>query len=126
MNNVTMYTYTPTKLPPVDMPHQTGERLILTPELPFFWWLSPWKTCEDLQLSLFKAVEERRKDKDDHKAAIQKLHDEWSKEYHATSDALQQVRDKVYQLEVQIDLLKTERDAANDAVRTLKKKGRRG
>ena len=120
-----LYTYTPTKPQPVGMPHKTGERLILTPELPFFWWLSPWKTCEDLQFSLLKSVEYRRKDMSDHNASMQKLHDEWSKEYKATSDALEKVKDKVYDLQNELDAAKAERDAANDAVRTLRKKGRR-
>lgn len=107
MNNVTMYTYRPTKLPPPERPWSREERQILTPELPFFWWLSPWKTCEDLQLSLLKAVEDYRK---------------FSKE---STDVLEQVNQTVYDLKNELDTVKAERDAANDAVRTLKKKSRR-
>ena len=118
MNNVTMYTYQKTNLPPEGMPFQKDGYWYLKPELPFFWWLSPWKTCEDLQLSLLKSVEERRTE-------VNKLHDDWSKEYNSTSAALEELRDKVYHLKNELETVKAERDAANDAVRTLRKKSRR-
>lgn len=120
-----LYTYTPTKLPPMDQPFRTDERLILTPELPFWWFLNPWKTCEDLLQSLFRAVDAHRKDSAERDGATDKLNAAWSKEYSTTSEALQQVRDKVYDLETELATVKAERDAANDAVRTLRKKGRR-
>lgn len=107
MNNVTMYTYTPTKLPPVVRPWMREERQILTPELPFWWFLNPWKTCEDLQLSLLKAVEDHRK---------------FSKE---STAVLEQLNQTVYDLQNELDTMRSERDAANDAVRTLRKKARR-
>jgi len=102
MNNVTMYTYTPTKLPPFGMPWMTEERQILTPDLPFWWFLNPWKTCEDLQLSLLKAVEDHRKD---------------SKE---RDDATEALRQSIYDMHNELETVKAERDAANQAVRFLR------
>tara|TARA_R110000868_G_scaffold407112_1_gene688219 strand:+ start:56 stop:376 length:321 start_codon:yes stop_codon:yes gene_type:complete len=99
-----MYTYTPTKLPPFDRPWSREERQILTPDLPFWWFLNPWKTCEDLQLSLLNAVEEHRKD---------------SKE---RDEATELQRQTVYDMQNELETVKAERDAANQAVRFLRNK----
>ena len=117
------YKYIQTGLP--DSAYANGKNWRMTPELPFWWFLNPWKTCEELQLSLFRAVDAHRKDSAERDGATDKLNAEWSKEYRTTSEALQQVRDKVYDLENELATVKAERDAANDAVRTLRKKGRR-
>lgn len=126
MNNVTMYTYTPTKLPPVGMPFMKDERMIITPELPFWWFLKPWKTCEDLQLSLLKSVNEHRKFSKESAAVLDQTHKDWSKEYNATSEALEQMRDKVYNLENELETVKAERDAANQAVRFIRNQRKKG
>lgn len=101
------YTYKKTNLPPDGMPFRKDGYWYLKPELPFWWFLNPWKTCEDLQNSLLKAVAEHSDDAKERDEATEKL------------------RQTVYDLKNELDTVKAERDAANDAVRTLRKKGKR-
>ena len=99
------YKYITTGLP--DSAYANGKNWRMTPELPFWWFLSPWKTCEDLQLSLLKATADYCDD---------------AKERDDVTDRLNQT---IYDLQNELATVKAERDAANDAVRTLRKKGKR-
>lgn len=99
------YTYTPTNNP--DAACANGKNWRMIPELPFWWFLNPWKTVERLQLSLLTATANHADD---------------AKEQDEVTERLNQT---IYDLQNQLDTAKAERDAANDAVRTLRKKGKR-
>lgn len=99
------YTYAPTNNP--DAACANGKNWRMIPELPFWWFLNPWKTVEDLQNSLLKAVAEHSDDAKERDEATEKL------------------CQQVYDLQNKLDTMRSERDAANDAVRTLRKKGKR-
>jgi cell division protein FtsB len=73
------------------------------PELPFFWFVNPWLTVQQLV--------------DDRARLVKQCND-----LRADMAVLD---DHVYDLQNQLDTAKVERDAANDAVRTLRKKGKR-
>ena len=73
------------------------------PELPFFWFVNPWLTVQQLV--------------DDRARLVKQCND-------LRSD-MAVLDDTVYDLQNQLDTAKAERDAANDAVRTLRKKGKR-
>ena len=73
------------------------------PELPFFWWLNPWLTVQQLV--------------DDRARLVKQCND-------LRSD-MAVLDDTVYDLQNQLDTAKAERDAANDAVGYLRKKGKR-
>ena len=91
-----------------DLPGSDCERTVQP--LPFFWWLNPWKHME----LLFDAY----KDTAD-------VSNGWRRAYHLQSAETERQRQTVYDLQNQLDTAKAERDAANDAVRTLRKKGKR-
>ena len=114
------YTYTPgamswekagteeERLPGSDLPRE------VTP-LAFFWWLNPWRHME----MLFDAYK-------DHAETA----NEWRYLYHMKSilwkrDAAE--RDKATErLRDELDTMRSERDAANDAVRYLRNKRKKG
>jgi cell division protein FtsB len=73
------------------------------PELPFFWFVNPWLTVQHLadeRARLVKQCNDLRAD-------------------------MAVLDDHVYDLQNQLDTAKVERDAANDAVGYLRKKGKR-
>jgi hypothetical protein len=73
------------------------------PELPFWWFLNPWLTVQHLadeRARLVKQCNDLRSD-------------------------MAVLDDHVYDLQNQLDTAKVERDAANDAVGYLRKKGKR-
>ena len=91
-----------------DLPGSDCERTVQP--LPFFWWLNPWKHME----LLFDAY----KDTAD-------VSNGWRRAYHLQSAETERQRQTVYDLQNELETVKAERDAANDAVRTLRKKGKR-
>ena len=100
------YTYTPTGL--TDAAYCNGKNWRMVPKLPFWWFLNPWKTVEDLNLSLLKAVADHA---DDAKGR---------------DEATERLRQSIYDLRNELDTAKVERDAANDAVRYLRNKSKKG
>ena len=94
---------TDTSLPGSDLPREVKP-------LPFFWWLNPWKHME----LLFDAYK-------DHAETA----NAWRARYHLQSEETERQRQQVYDLQNELETVKAERDAANDAVRTLRKKGKR-
>jgi hypothetical protein len=88
-----------------DLPGSDCERTVQP--LAFFWWLNPWKHME----LLFDAYR--------HHAEVA---NEWRDRYHQQTERQRQT---VYDLQNELETVKAERDAANDAVRTLRKKGKR-
>jgi len=92
-----------TSLPGSDLPREVKP-------LPFFWWLNPWKHME----LLFDAYK-------DHAETA----NAWRARYHLQSEETERQRQTVYDLQNELETVKAERDAANDAVRTLRKKGKR-
>lgn len=92
--------------------HEDKWRLL--PELPFWWFLNPWKHVETLHDTLRDTVNDCN---------------DWHKRYddeRAASKADAAERDEaVERLRDELDTMRSERDAANDAVRTLRKKARR-
>ena len=100
------YTYIPTNNP--DAACANGKNWRMIPELPFWWFLNPWKTVEDLRSSLLKVVADYA---DDAKG----------------SDSVAEIlRQTVYNRDNELETVKAERDAANDAVRTLRNKSKKG
>lgn len=94
---------TDASLPGSDLPREVKP-------LPFFWWLNPWKHME----LLFDAYK-------DHAETA----NAWRARYHLQSEETERQRQTVYDLQNKLDTMRSERDAANDAVRTLRKKGKR-
>ena len=88
-----------------DLPGSDCERGIQP--LPFFWWLNPWKHLE-LVFDAYKDTTE--------------VCNAWRKAYHLQEAESERQRQTVYDLQNELDTVKAERDAANDAVRTLRKK----
>lgn len=80
----------------------------LLPELPFFWWLNPWKQVEELHDTLRDATNAANDWHKDYEEAVE-AHMKDSRE---RDNALEDLRNR-------LDLMRGERDAANDAVRTL-------
>lgn len=91
-----------------DLPGSDCERDIKP--LPFFWWLNPWKHLE-LVFDAYRDTTE--------------VCNAWRRAYHLQSEETERQRQTVYDLKNELDTVKAERDAANDAVRTLRKKGKR-
>lgn len=91
------------RLPGSDLPREVKP-------LPFFWWLNPWKHME----LLFDAYKDHAE-----------VANAWRARYHLQSEETERQRQQVYDLQNEFDTVKAERDAANDAVRTLRKKGKR-
>ena len=100
------YTYIPTNNP--DAACANGKNWRTIPNLPFWWFLNPWKTVEDLQSSLLKTVADHADD---------------AKERDEVTDRLNQT---IYDLQNELDTAKVERDAANDAVRYLRNQRKKG
>jgi hypothetical protein len=100
------YTYTPTGL--TDAAYCNGKNWRMVPKLPFWWFLNPWKTVEDLNLSLLKAVADHADDAKERDEATERL------------------RQSIYDLRNELDTAKVERDAANDAVRYLRNQRKKG
>ena len=88
-----------------DLPGSDCERGIQP--LPFFWWINPWKHLE-LVFDAYKDTTE--------------VCNAWRKAYHLQEAEAERQRQEVYDLQNELDTVKAERDAANDAVRTLRKK----
>lgn len=95
------------RLPGSDLPREVKP-------LPFFWWLNPWKHME-LLFDAYKDHAETANEWRDfyHKEAIL-----WKQDAAERDEATERLQD-------QLETVKAERDAANDAVRTLRKKSRR-
>ena len=74
------------------------------PELPFFWFVNPWLTVQELV--------------DDRARLVKQCND-----LRADMAVLD---DHVYDLQNQLDTKRSERDAANDAVRTLRNQRKKG
>jgi hypothetical protein len=86
------------------------EKWRLTPDLPFWWFLNPWKTVEHLQDSLRTANAEAN---------------EWHEKHQQEAKVVKSLSDQIYDLQNELDTVKAERDAANEAVRHLRKKRKR-
>lgn len=84
-----------------DLPGSDCERTVHT--LHLFWWLNPWKEM-DMLYDAYKDTTE--------------VCNAWRRAYHLQSDAIERLRDE-------LETMRAERDAANDAVRFLRKKPRR-
>jgi hypothetical protein len=91
-----------------DLPGSDCERGIQP--LPFFWWLNPWKHLE-LVFDAYKDTTE--------------VCNAWRKAYHLQSAEAERQRTAVYDLQNELEATRSERDAANDAVRHLRKKRKR-
>lgn len=91
-----------------DLPGSDCERTVHV--LQFFWWLNPWKQM-DLLYDAYKDTTE--------------VCNAWRRAYHLQSAETERQRQTVYDLQNELETVKAERDAANDAVRTLRKKGKR-
>lgn len=91
-----------------DLPGSDCEREVKP--LPFFWWLNPWKHLE-LVFDAYRDTTE--------------VCNAWRRAYHLQSEETERQRQTVYDLQNKLDTMRSERDAANDAVRTLRKKGKR-
>jgi hypothetical protein len=50
----------------------------------------------------------------------------WRRAYHLQSDEAERLRQSIYDLRNELDTAKVERDAANDAVRYLRNKSKKG
>jgi hypothetical protein len=92
-----------------DLPGSDCERTVQP--LPFFWWLNPWKHME----LLFDAY----KDTAD-------VCNGWRRAYHLQSAETERQRNTVYDLQNELETVKAERDAANQAVRFLRNKSKKG
>ena len=104
MNPDKTYTYDPQwTMHAIDDSAKSKVIVNAVPELPFFWFVNPWLTVQQL-------VDERAR-------LVKQCND-----LRADMAVLD---DHVYDLQNQLDTAKVERDAANDAVRTLRKKGKR-
>jgi cell division protein FtsB len=105
MNPDKTYTYDP-KLWTMDTIDDSAKSKVIVnavPELPFFWFVNPWLTVQQLadeRARLVKQCNDLRAD-------------------------MAVLDDHVYDLQNELETVKAERDAANDAVRTLRKKGKR-
>lgn len=94
-----------------DLPGSDCERTVQP--LPFFWWLNPWKHME----LLFDAYRDTAD-----------VSNGWRRAYHLQSAETERLRQTVYNRDNELETVKAERDAANDAVRylrNLRKKGKR-
>ena len=99
-----------TSLPGSDLPRE------VTP-LPFFWWLNPWKHME----LLFDAYKDHALTANEWRDLYHKEAIIWKRDAAERDEATERLQD-------QLDTMRSERDAANDAVRTLRtlrKKGKR-
>jgi hypothetical protein len=104
MNPDKTYTYDPQwTMHAIDDSAKSKVIVNAVPELPFFWFVNPWLTVQQLV--------------DDRARLVKQCND-----LRADMAVLD---DHVYDLQNQLDTAKVERDAANDAVRTLRKKGKR-
>ena len=87
----------------------------LLPELPFWWFLNPWKQVEQLHDTLRDMVNDCN---------------DWHRRYdaeRAASKADAAERDEATErLRDELDTMRSERDAANQAVRFLRKKRKKG
>lgn len=82
--------------------------------LAFFWWLNPWKHME-LLFDAYRHHAEVANEWRDRYHQDEKL---WKADAAERDEATERLRDE-------LDTMRSERDAANDAVRTLRKKGKR-
>lgn len=82
----------------------------LTPDLPFWWFLNPWKTVERLQDSLHEATVEAN---------------QWHEKHQQEAKVARSLSDQIYDLQNELEGTRSERDAANEAVRHLRKKRKR-
>ncbi len=87
----------------------------LLPELPFWWFLNPWKHVEQLRETLRDTVNDCN---------------DWHRRYdaeRAASKADAAERDEATErLRDELDTMRSERDAANQAVRFLRNKSKKG
>jgi hypothetical protein len=86
-----------------DLPGSDCERGVQP--LPFFWWLNPWKHIE----MLFDAYKDTTE-----------VCNAWRRAYHLQSAEAERLRHTVYDLQNELETVKAERDAANQAVRYLR------
>ena len=104
MNPDKTYTYDPKwTMHAIDDSAKSKVIVNAVPELPFFWFVNPWLTVQHLadeRARLVKQCNDLRAD-------------------------MAVLDDHVYDLQNQLDTAKVERDAANDAVGYLRKKGKR-
>ena len=104
MNPDKTYTYDPQwTMHAIDDSAKAKVIVNAVPELPFFWFVNPWLTVQQLV--------------DDRARLVKQCND-----LRADMAVLD---DHVYDLQNQLDTAKVERDAANDAVGYLRKKGKR-
>jgi len=82
--------------------------------LPFFWWLNPWKHME----LLFDAYKHHAEVANEWRDLYHMKAKLWKADAAERDEATERLRDE-------LDTMRSERDAANDAVRTLRKKGKR-
>lgn len=99
--------YIRASLPASDMPLEVQP-------LPFFWWLNPWKHME----LLFDAYRDHAEVANEWRDRYHQQERLWKADAAERDEAMERLRDD-------LDMMRGERDAANDAVRTLRKKGRR-
>jgi hypothetical protein len=104
MNPDKTYTYDPQwTMHAIDDSAKSKVIVNAVPELPFFWFVNPWLTVQQLV--------------DDRARLVKQCND-----LRADMAVLD---DHVYDLQNQLDTARVERDAANDAVGYLRKKGKR-
>lgn len=95
-------------LPGSDLPRE------VTP-LPFFWWLNPWKHME----MLFDAYRDHAETANEWRDLYHKKAILWKRDAAERDEATERLRDE-------LDTMRSERDAANDAVRTLRNRMKKG
>ena len=78
--------------------------------LPFWWWLNPWKTVEQL----FELARNHAE-----------TANQWRDVAHEAAREAADQDDRIYALSTELDLTKAEAEAAHEAVRSLRKKGKR-